>query len=111
MLNVQRLRHRYDRDKAVPVVTGARRKPRLSAKSTSFLSGFLAGAGVVHANIGFGIATGMFNEPHYLGRTWSAASLWLGAAVYLVASLLLGYLGWRSSKAPLLPADGQKSHT
>jgi len=61
-----------------------------------FLSGFLAGAGVVHANIGFGIATGMFNEPHYLGRTWSAGSLWAGAAVYLLASLVLGYFGWRS---------------
>ncbi len=38
-----------------------------------FLCGFLAGAGVVHANIGFGIAAGMFNKPHYLGHTWSAA--------------------------------------
>lgn len=62
-----------------------------------FLCGFLAGAGLVHANIGFGIAAGIFNEPHYLGRTWSAASLWFAAAVYLVASLALGYLGWRSS--------------
>lgn len=61
-----------------------------------FLSGFLAGAGLVHANIGFGIANGMFNEPHYLGKTWSAASLWVGAAVYLTASLILGYLGWRA---------------
>ena len=69
-----------------------------------FLSGFLAGAGVVHANIGFAIATGMFNEPHYLGRTWSAGSLWIGASVYLVASLVLGHLGWRTGKpAP----DGQ----
>ena len=49
-----------------------------------FLCGFLAGAGVVHANIGFGIAMGMFNEPHYLGRTWSATALWVGAAVYLL---------------------------
>jgi hypothetical protein len=110
-LNVQRRRHRYDRDNAVPVVTGARRKTLAKREIYKFLSGFLAGAGVVHANIGFGIATGMFNEPHYLGRTWSAAPLWVGAAVYLVASLLLGYLGWRSSKAPLLPADRPKSHT
>ena len=44
-----------------------------------FLSGFLAGAGVVHANIGFAIVMGMFNEPHYLGRTWTAGSLWIGA--------------------------------
>ena len=63
-----------------------------------FLCGFLAGAGVVHANIGFGIAAGMFNEPHYLGTTWSAASLWIGAAVYLVVSVLFGYLGWRGSR-------------
>lgn len=62
-----------------------------------FLSGFLAGAGVVHANMGFAIAMGMFNEPHYLGRTWSAGSMWVGAAVYLVASLALGYLGWRTT--------------
>lgn len=60
-----------------------------------FGSGFLAGAGVVHANIGFAIVTGMFNEPHYLGRTWSAGSLWIGASVYLVGSLVLGNLGWR----------------
>lgn len=60
-----------------------------------FLCGFLAGAGVVHANIGFGIATGMFNEPHYLGHTWSAAALWIGGAAYLIASALVGYLGWR----------------
>lgn len=62
-----------------------------------FLCGFLAGVGVVHANIGFAIAAGLFNEPHYLGRTWSAASLWLGAGFYLLVSILLGYLGWRSS--------------
>lgn len=61
-----------------------------------FLSGFLAGAGVVHANMGFAIAAGMFDEPRYLGRTWGADSLWIGASVYLIASLLLGYLGWRS---------------
>lgn len=60
-----------------------------------FLCGFLAGAGVVHANMGFGIASGMFNEPHYLGHTWSAASLWIGAAVYLVVSAVFGFLGWR----------------
>ena len=74
-----------------------------------FLSGFLAGAGVVHTNIGFGIATGMFNRPHYLGHTWSAASLWVGGAVYLVASLVVGYLGWRSPKAMLPLADPGKS--
>lgn len=60
-----------------------------------FLSGFLSGAGLVHANIGFGIASGMFNQPHYLGHTWSAASLWIGAAVYLVAGVMFGVLGWR----------------
>ena len=69
-----------------------------------FLSGFLAGAGVVHANIGFAIVMGMFNEPHYLGRTWSAASLWIGASIYLVASLAVGYLGWRP--VTVMP-DGQ----
>lgn len=60
-----------------------------------FLCGFLAGAGLVHANMGFAIATGIFNEPHYLGHTWSASALWIGAAVYLIAGLLFGYLGWR----------------
>ncbi len=62
-----------------------------------FLCGFLAGAGLVHANVGFGIATGMFNEPHYLGRTWSAESLWIAAVLYLVVSVLLGYFAWRRS--------------
>lgn len=66
-----------------------------------FLSGFLAGAGVVHANIGIGIATGMFNEPRYLGHTWSASSLWIGAGVYVLASLLIGYLGWRKKGSDL----------
>lgn len=66
-----------------------------------FLCGYLAGAGVVHANIGFAIAAGTFNEPHYLGRTWSAASLWIGAAVYLIVSALLGYLGWRTSRSEI----------
>jgi ABC-type multidrug transport system permease subunit len=37
----------------------------------------------------------MFNQPHYLGHTWSAASLWIGAAVYLVAGVVFGVLGWR----------------
>ncbi len=64
-----------------------------------FLCGFLAGAGLVHANIGFAIAAGMFNEPHYLGRTWSAASLLIAASLYLVVSVLLGYLGWRGSES------------
>ncbi|MGI9123374.1 MAG: hypothetical protein ACR2JM_01280 [Mycobacterium sp.] len=67
-----------------------------------FLCGFLAGAGVVHANMGFAVAAGMFNEPHYLGRTWSATSLWVGAAVYLLVSLLFGYLGWRRHSKNLL---------
>ena len=40
-----------------------------------FLCGFLAGAGVVHANMGFAIAAGMFDEPHYLGHMWSATAL------------------------------------
>ncbi|MFM9035253.1 MAG: hypothetical protein ACKOQ4_13385 [Mycobacterium sp.] len=65
-----------------------------------FLCGFLAGAGVVHANMGFGIAAGYFNKPYYLGHAWGANALWLGAAVYLLASLLFGYLGWRKSAAP-----------
>jgi hypothetical protein len=43
------------------------------------VSDVLAGAGVVHANIGFAIVMGMFNESHYLGRTWSAGTLWIGA--------------------------------
>lgn len=64
-----------------------------------FLCGFLVGAGVVHANIGFAIASGMLNEPHYFGRTWSAASLWIGAALYLVVGVLFGYLGWRRSQS------------
>jgi hypothetical protein len=34
-----------------------------------FPCGFLAGAGVVHANMGFAIAAGMFDEPRYLGHT------------------------------------------
>ncbi len=65
-----------------------------------FLCGFLAGAGVVHLNIGFGIATGMFNEPRYLGHTWSAAALWVGGAAYLLVSALLGYLGWKAPRRP-----------
>jgi len=63
-----------------------------------FLCGFLAGAGVVHANMGFGIAAGMFNEPHYLGHTWSATALWIGAAGYLIVSAIFGYLGWRKQQ-------------
>ena len=68
-----------------------------------FLSGFLAGAGVVHASMGFAIPMGIFNEPHYLGRTWSASSLWFGALVYLVAGLAFGYLGWRPERP--VPGD------
>ena len=64
-----------------------------------FLCGFLAGAGVVHANMGFAISAGMFNEPHYLGHTWSASALWIGAAGYLIVSAIFGYLGWRVSPA------------
>ncbi len=68
-----------------------------------FFCGFLAGAGVVHANMGFAIAAGMFNEPHYLGHTWSASALWIGAAGYLVVSAIFGYLGWRVSPAAAHP--------
>ncbi|WP_322859037.1 hypothetical protein U8D42_04890 [Mycobacterium europaeum] len=64
-----------------------------------FLCGFLAGAGLVHANIGFAIAAGTFNEPHYLGKTWSATSLWIVAALYLVVSVALGYLGWTGARS------------
>lgn len=79
-----------------PGGTGSGR-PLRKREVYKFLSGFFAGAGVVHANIGFAIITGMFNEPHYLGRTWSATSLWIGASAYFFASLVLGYLGWRNS--------------
>jgi len=40
-----------------------------------------------------------FNQPHYLGHTWGAASLWIGAAVYLVAGVVFGVLGWRVPSA------------
>ena len=63
-----------------------------------FLCGFLAGAGVVHANVGFAIAAGMFDEPRYLGHTWSATALWIGAAVYVVVSVFFGYLGWQKAR-------------
>lgn len=66
-----------------------------------FLCGFFAGAGLVHANMGIAIATGMFNEPRYLGHTWSATALWIGAAGYLVVALVLGYLGWRPAGSSL----------
>jgi hypothetical protein len=45
--------------------------------------------------MGFAIAAGMFNEPRYLGHTWSATALWVGGAVYLLVSVVFGYLGWR----------------
>ncbi|MBU3706622.1 MAG: hypothetical protein FGM50_08060 [Mycobacterium sp.] len=63
-----------------------------------FLSGFLAGAGVVHANVGFAIAAGMISEPRYLGHTWSATALWIGAATYIVVSVIVGYLGWQKAR-------------
>jgi hypothetical protein len=56
---------------------------------------------LVHANIGFGIASGMFNQPHYLGHTWSAASLWIGAAVYFIASVASGAGGFPAPVAVL----------
>lgn len=65
-----------------------------------FLSGFLAGAGVVHANIGFAIAAGMMSEPRYLGHTWSATALWIGAAVYVLVGVVFGVLGWRNPPDP-----------
>lgn len=65
-----------------------------------FLSGFLVGAGVVHANIGFAIAAGMMSEPRYLGHTWSATALWIGAAVYVLVSVVFGVLGWRNPPDP-----------
>jgi hypothetical protein len=65
-----------------------------------FLSGFLAGAGVVHANMGFAIAAGMISEPRYLGHTWSATALWIGAALYLLVSAVVGYRGWRNPPDP-----------
>ena len=65
-----------------------------------FLCGFLAGAGVVHANMGFAIAAGIFDEPRYLGHTWSATALWIGAALYLLVSVVVGYLGWRNPPDP-----------
>ena len=67
---------------------------------SKFLCGFLAGAGVVHAKMGFAITSGMISEPRYLGHTWSATALWIGAAVYVLASVVFGYLGWRNPPDP-----------
>ena len=65
-----------------------------------FLCGFLAGAGVVHANMGLAIAAGMISEPRYLRHTWSATALWIGAAVYVLVSGVFGLLGWRDPPDP-----------
>jgi hypothetical protein len=50
--------------------------------------------------MGFAIAAGMISEPRYLGHTWSATALWVGAAVYVLASVVFGLLGWRNPPAP-----------
>jgi hypothetical protein len=42
----------------------------------------------------------MISEPRYLGHTWSATALWVGAAVYVLASVVFGLLGWRNPPAP-----------
>ena len=32
----------------------------------------------------------------FLRHTWSATALWIGAAVYVLVSVVFGVLGWRN---------------
>ena len=60
-----------------------------------FLSGMFAGFAVEHAVIAIYMATGVFDLPRFLGRSWPDWSPWLGALLYGAVSVWLGYLGWR----------------
>jgi hypothetical protein len=60
-----------------------------------FLCGFLAGVSVVHASIGLSIAAGLLDYPGVTRSTWDSLSPWVGAAFYLVLSVLVGVTAWR----------------
>ncbi len=62
-----------------------------------FLSGLFAGLAVEHAVLAVCLAQGVLNQPQFFGRDWGAASGVFGAALYLILSLSMGYLGWRKS--------------
>jgi hypothetical protein len=63
---------------------------------SKFFSGAFAGFAFTHVGFAVAIATGIFDEPVFLGRTWSAGFAWIEATSYAVISVALGYAGWRS---------------
>ncbi|WP_233214628.1 hypothetical protein [Mycobacterium sp. 4858] len=78
-----------------------------------FLSGSCAALAYVHAAYAVATKRGIVDEPVFLGRSWGVGYMWTEAAVYSVASLALGYVGWISKpqEQPQKPAtfamDGQ----
>lgn len=76
-----------------------------------FLSGMFAGFAIEHALIAVFIAQGALKQPMYFGREWGAQSAWFGAAMYLALCVWLGYLGWRTPKAPVSANNDEGSST
>lgn len=64
-----------------------------------FLSGLFAGFAIEHAVTAIYLSANVFDLPQFLGRQWPEWSPWLGAALYAVISIGLGYLGWRKTGA------------
>jgi hypothetical protein len=63
---------------------------------SKFFSGAFAGFAFTHVGFAIAVATGIFDEPVFLGRTWSAGYGWIEAIIYAAISVALGYAGWRS---------------
>lgn len=71
-----------------------------------FMSGMFTGFAVEHAVIALYMSQGVLNQPNLFGREWGPGSGWLGALLYTILSLWLGYLGWRPVESPVKKSTG-----
>ena len=72
---------------------------------SKFFSGAFAGFAFAHVGFAIAVATGIFDEPIVLGRTWSVGYAWTEAVIYAAISVALGYAGWRSHSVELRHAN------
>jgi hypothetical protein len=64
-----------------------------------FFSGSFAALAYAHGAYAVATSHGIISEPVFLGKRWGVGYMWTEAAVYSVASVALGYLGWNSESA------------
>ncbi|GLP78475.1 hypothetical protein TUM20983_55850 [Mycobacterium antarcticum] len=66
----------------------------MNREACKFFSGAFAAMAYAHGAYAVATASGLINEPIFLGRRWGVGYMWAEAVVYSAVSAGLGYLAW-----------------